>query len=329
MNDDVLTIRDVAEYPRAKRQTMSSESTSYELVDRNESLRWIVFCCMWVAAGCFHQLHRSDVVSSVPSALTVIAAIYFFLRPRSIDRFAYFCGCQAVLFLYHTPDTGNHEFFGFYADVVILLVYVALRLAGDQREASARFFALVAPVLRLGVLTLYFFAVLHKLNTSYLHPASCAGDMPVRFLLHNPLTAWLHLGRFLSIDSAGFRIFCVYASLSSEALIPILLATNRAPWGVLLGTLFHLFLGMIYFWDFTPMMLALYSLFLPPSFHAQVAQWTQRAAVKRLNWANRSVCDVCRMVSIAMGRTSVVARTEVPNLSGSSRYPRLLLLTRR
>ncbi len=262
---------------------------------------FLCFAVAWTIAALFHALKRADIVATPLSAAFTLSALVFLVNPRSVHRFALVALGHALLFLSHTPDAGNHEFFAFACEVMFLVVYAVL-LARDRRALSGcRWTGLVAPSLRWATLVLYLFAVLHKLNTDFLSPASCGAALPTEYLTDHVLTRHLHLDRVLPIASTGAAWFFIGSSLALEVAIPVLLVIRRtAFWGFFAGWAFHFFLGVFYFWHFTPMLYSLFLLFLPHGFHRWVVQQWLRARGRAL-WgvSSPTVGQATRLVLFA------------------------------
>ena len=129
-----------------------------------------------------------------------------------------------------------------------------------------------APIVRLELIILYFFAVLHKLNADFLDPQiSCA----VHF----------YAAQLQSLPFALAGAVPIYLTLAVETAIPLLLCwplTRNA--GILLGLLFHAAVGfnpISEFYNFSSMIFAL--LFLFASLRLD-AGWPTRYLFRPLWW---------------------------------------------
>ncbi|MCW5515561.1 hypothetical protein [Muriicola sp. Z0-33] len=214
------------------------------------------------------MIHRSDIVSGVLPALTVLSGGYVLLNPSKEIRLVLFSLLHACVYIFHAPNTGNHAFFAFFVDLTIIITFcVNYWSSGKDRIKSLVY---VQPILIAFTIILYFFAVFHKLNWSYMNPDSCGGTMLLKVFLNNDITS-VFFGKLSSETLTFLKHISIYASLVLEMLIPIFLLFRRFSWiGCLLGILMHGILGFIYFWHFTPMLFALYVLFLPNSFFDRI-----------------------------------------------------------
>jgi len=228
------------------------------------SKRYTVFTVMWVLAVFFHMIHRSDLVSGIFPVLTILAGCYALLNPAKEIRLVLFSLFHACVYLINAPNTGNHAFFAFYVDLTIIILF-CLNFRNAYSKGT-RNFDYLKPILISFTVILYFAAVFHKLNWNYLQPESCGGTMLLNLVLNYKIASPYFT--MLSTDTITiFRYINIYSSLILEMLIPILLLWRRFAWiGCLLGILLHGALGFVYFWHFTPMLYALYILFLPDSF---------------------------------------------------------------
>lgn len=116
----------------------------------------------------------------------------------------------------------------------------------------------IAPVLRLIVLLLYFFTVFHKLNWDYFNWEYSCGSA-----LYSEMVNYLN---FLP-QGEIINSVVLYAVLAIEVMIPILLIVPKtAKYGLLMGMIFHFILALhpnIMILSFTYEMYALYIVFMP------------------------------------------------------------------
>ena len=237
------------------------------------SKRFTVFTIMWVLAIFFHMIHRSDIVSGIFPALTILAGCYVLLNPSDEKRLLLFSFFHICVYIIHAPNTSNHAFFAFCIDLSILAVF-GLNLLNTKSNRDD-FFNNLIPVIKSFTIILYFFAVFHKLNWNYLDPSSCGGSILIDRFLNN--RAALTIFGVLSEETiVNLKFFNIYSSLILETLIPILLLWRRFAWiGCLLGVVLHGTLGFVYFWHFTPLLYALYILFLPDAFFDKIHEFYQ------------------------------------------------------
>ena len=196
-----------------------------------------------------------------------VACIAVLDKPSSSGRFLAMCGLNLAYLWVQSPITPNHVLFEGFVNVVILVT--ALRHGRRQPEASARaaVFSEAAPVLRLLLLTLYFFAFLHKLNWDFLMPATgCAGFMLEGLAEQIPIVP---TGIFL-------KTAAIWATFLIESGIPVLLLFPRTRLAALLiAWAFHFMLSFhprpgIY--AFSSMVFTQLTLFLPATFFAGLAR---------------------------------------------------------
>lgn len=229
---------------------------SRRLADR----AFAIFASLWAVAILFHQVaYPARHVGFFRYALT-LAALWVLLRPSSVPRFVALAAAQIVLVLYYLPNfITNHSLFSFFVNLTVLSTFGYLVVRGKslvvERGELLRTFA---PAVRIELLILYFYAVLHKLNADFLNPAtSCAMDH---------FTSLAGMYPFLP-TSSWVSPLAIYGTLVIEAAIPLLLLFRRTRVaGVLLGLGFHYMLALNpqhRFYNFSAMVLAVYFLFLP------------------------------------------------------------------
>ena len=251
------------------------------IMERN-SKGYTVFTIMWVLAVFFHMIHRSDIVSGIFPALTVFFGGYVLLNPAKEIRLVIFSLFHACVYIIHAPNTGNHAFLGFFVDLTIIILFCLNY--GSSYPKQINIFGYLKPILQSFAVILYFSAVFHKLNWNYLEPNSCGGTMLLNVVLNNEIAS-LFFAKFSTDTITIFRYISIYTSLILELLIPILLLCRRLSWiGCLLGIVLHGSLGLVYFWHFTPMLYALYVLFLPNSFFDKIYEVYQWSA-----WMQRNI----------------------------------------
>ncbi|MDD9970009.1 MAG: HTTM domain-containing protein [Myxococcales bacterium] len=205
--------------------------------------------------------------------LSVIMALALLWKPTSTRRFGLFVVIMIVEWLRQLPFVPNHFFFEGLVYVSLLLT-LARRAWLDRGSAIQRdrLFRDLAPLIRVELCVLYFFAVFHKLNTDFFNPdVSCAVQM------HQDVA-----GELLLIPSGRWTDFPVIAAtLLFEALIPVLLMLRgTVRFGVLAGLFFHWLLAVhphpgIY--SFTAMMFALYFPFLAADTQGELGAMWERA----------------------------------------------------
>lgn len=190
---------------------------------------------------------------TLSQTLCFIAALWLLLRPGSLARFLTFCGIHAVMIFTILPRTPNHWLLGFVVDLSFLLTFLRLKLAVRGNTVSRQdFYGVSAPLVRLALLALYFWAVFHKLNVDFFdRDISCGTSQIFRMKLLFP---------FLPVD-AWAREAVIYGTLALEGAIPVLLALRRTrTLGLLVAVVFHMVLGFLYT-GFSATLFAYFALF--------------------------------------------------------------------
>ena len=135
-----------------------------------------VFASLW-SAGVFLDLCTHAAWFHSPlHALLALACLAVLVRPASGAPFAVLNGLVLAVFARETPDTPNHHVL-FAVAGATLLVSLAASCAARRSPRIDReaWLAIAAPALRVELVVLYFFAVLHKLNWDYFDTkVSCA-----------------------------------------------------------------------------------------------------------------------------------------------------------
>lgn len=162
---------------------------------------------------------------------------------------------HCIAFLLRAPGPGNHDLVGFLIEFTFLMSTFSFWLKDREIQPQGLFLTLV-PVGKSLLLVLYFFAVFQKLNSSYFDwQVSCGSAFTKR--------------SFSLIGIPGeslpqfFLQWTPFVSVLIESVIPFLLCQSRTlKFGVFLGLAFHALLAMIGFWNFSSMILGLYSFFV-------------------------------------------------------------------
>ncbi|WP_125077726.1 hypothetical protein [Rufibacter latericius] len=196
--------------------------------------------------------------------LSTLTAIALLAKPSSIARLLVFALIQMYQAYSEMPDTSNHWVLAAFINLTIVQSYLYLVVKRRSFHIDkAEFLNTFSPLVNLELITLYFFAFFHKLNSGFFDPAaSCA----VRFLvLQNDYYNLLP-------TSKDVITLNIYLTILIEALIPILIVLGRTRrWGILLGLVFHCILAynpLNGFYDFSATVFALYFLLTDASFSA-------------------------------------------------------------
>ncbi len=228
---------------------------------RSEPVALTPFCFLWAMTQFLDLLCFPKWVFEPTGIALFVASVAVLAKPSSSGRFLAMCGLNLAYLWVQSPITPNHILFEGFVNVVIL--GVALRHSRLRPKALARstVFSEAAPVLRMLLLSLYFFAFLHKLNWDFLTPATgCAGFMLKGLAEQIPIVP---TGMFM-------KTAAIWATLLVEGGIPILLLFPRTRLAALpIAWAFHFMLSFhprpgIY--AFSSMVFAQLTLFLPATF---------------------------------------------------------------
>lgn len=219
---------------------------------------------------------------------------------------------SALVYLYvRSPITPNHQLFEGFVNLTIL--FVAFRHRRLPIEAArAATFSEAAPVLRALLLALYGFAFLHKLNWTFLEPAtSCAS-----FMLDG-------IADRLGMPHSGGVVpeMAVWATLAAEGGIPLLLLFPRTRrLALLLAWPFHFALTLhprpgIY--GFSAMLFTMLTLFLPRDFFATLAMhpWLRRLVGADVRRFVRRAALILGAAAVALGTLAALTIEITPGAS--------------
>jgi len=187
---------------------------------------------------------------------TCIVAVWAIIKPSSLVRFLALVILGLVGLILKMPLVANHGVFEVVVFITILTSFFYLRFSEKKEFTKTKFYESFAPVLRIELIVLYFWAAVHKFNTGFFDlNISCA---TVQYFNIKTLLPFLPVSDWI-------LNFSIYGTLVIEILIPLLLIFPRTrAHGLVLGILFHSFLGLKY-QGFTVLMFALFSLFIPLS----------------------------------------------------------------
>jgi hypothetical protein len=213
-----------------------------------------LFSVLWAAATLFHMASYSQWGHSRYLAL---AAGWVLLQPGAVPAMAVLAVLEIYKAIALSPFVPNHWIFTTFVNTALLLA-MGITFVRRRRIDRADLYEMLAPAVRVSVLLLYAFVVFHKLNADFFDPeVSCGTEFYAAQLARLPFLPQTEIARMGSI----------YAAIGFEAVIPLLLAfpVTRAA-GMLVGALFHVILAINpidRFYNFSSMMLALFSLFAP------------------------------------------------------------------
>ena len=225
-----------------------------------EGRQFKVFCVLWAIAALFHMAHSSVFDTQLNLALLTLAAFFAILKP-SLASFVVLITLQIFDAAFRMPFTTNHWIFTAFVNLTLfhVLIYRVIQ-SRDFNVNPGGYFSSFAPLIRLEVIILYFFAVFHKLNAGFFTPAtSCA-----TYLLQAQ-----NIDSIMPLTDQLYKVNA-YFTLAVELSIPALLCFPRTRnLGVLVGLFFHCILSYSTynaFYDFSSLMFATYFLFISPAF---------------------------------------------------------------
>lgn len=210
-------------------------------------------CALFEAAEnaiAFHWQARS-----VAQAATALAALAVLARPGSTARLLVLAAAFAVSLVVRLPVVPNHALFELGMCASLALAALLARRAGEGADLGA-IVRLAAPAIRLGLLVMYGWAVVHKVNRDFFDPAVSCGPAQLE-----PMRRYLW---WLVPDTAATRWFGIYGTLAVETAIPLLLCSRARHVGIALAVGFHWVLGARYA-RFSAMLIAPLVLFLDPA----------------------------------------------------------------
>jgi len=201
----------------------------------------------------FYHYYNFSIVIYI---ITCIVAVWAIVKPSSPVRFLALVILGLVGLILKMPLLTNHGVFEIVVFITILISFLYLRFREKNEFTKTKFYEFFAPVLRIELIVLYFWAAVHKFNTGFFDlNISCA---PAQYYhVKTVLT-------FLPVSDWTLN-FSIYGTLVIEILIPLLLIIPRTRvHGLILGILFHSILGLKYR-GFSALVFAMYSLFIPLS----------------------------------------------------------------
>jgi len=211
----------------------------------------------------FHKARLGERELTSPHMVVSVAAIWALLKPSSLGRFVTLLAVYLAVWALDLPRVVNHIMFTALI-ALALFAWLGLELARTRRwpDASA-VYAHLAPLLRWGVLTMYAFAALAKLNHGFFHPElSCAVTMYRRlhFLPFLPQGAWIS-------EPA------IWGTVAVELALPLLLALRRTRLaGVFVAIVFHALMAASGHVPFSAFAMPMLAVFVPEDVPARLVQ---------------------------------------------------------
>ena len=219
-------------------------------------IRWRAFTVLFAVAACFHVL--GNAVFADPSGVVLVAAgaAAVVLAPGHRLAFLLLTAGVVVTVWQEAPLLSNHwALAGFVA--------VGAAVAGPGERGLA--------TVRACYLGFYVFAAFAKLNHDFFDPAvTCAAEY-----LDATADA-VGLGGLDLTSRSWVRTAAAFATAAVELSVPLLLLRRRTRTvGVVVAVLFHAVVALPrghQFFDFSSMLLAGWSTFLPSAFHRRAAE---------------------------------------------------------
>ena len=262
------------------------------------------FAIVWALASLFHMAHSGIFDTRLNLAWLSIVALYVMFRP-TLSGFIALILLQLMDVIFRMPNVTNHWIFTAFVNITILqsLIYsIYKKKSFDVGEMEV--YDTFAPVVRVEVLILYFWAVFHKLNSGFFSPeVSCATE----------LLRAQHLDGVLSSFPMLLFLNAYFTIIIELGILLMLFFRKTRNAGVLIGLLFHLVLSYSTynaFFDFTSMIAAAYFLFTTPAFNQRVDQWRKNsvATVKSIynSYSTTKLIMICVVIAVIFGIISVL-----------------------
>lgn len=257
--------RDPRDAPRNTCDSLEAQTTSGTLLAMHpqpretafsSQLRW--FSLIWMMAFATHYIDLAPRHSHLMILAVVAAPMVVMHNP--VVPFLAFVVVSSILAVFDMPAPANHMVLALLANAALIGAALmtkpgrdALRGVSAPQESGSGWLEIARVPAALTMVTMYGFALFHKLNWSFLDPAvSCAGEVSALAVKMTGINVPIH-----GVTVVGLAV----ATLLVEALIPALLAIPR--WrhvGISAGVAFHALLGAAGFVDFSTFACALYVL---------------------------------------------------------------------
>jgi hypothetical protein len=246
------------------------------------------------AHGLLPRLERTSVLYGA----TTLAGLLVLARPTAVGSLLALAACFAAALMAAMPRIPNHGIFEITACLTILAGAVASVIRTRAQPTPRALYDAFAPPLRLSLVVLYLWAVVHKLNTDFFDfEVSCG----VFHLAEVRRYLW-----FLVPDTTAMQYFGVYGTILVETAIALLLLlrpTRYAAIALALG--FHWVIGSSYA-RFSAMLVAMLTLFVDADLIAGAAPWERlRAGPGRS--LHLAVVGALAVITVAVGLAHVGA----------------------
>jgi len=266
---------------RGDRQVLSYSSrplTSGRLpIESNFAIFGMLFAA-WVLID---QSFFPQWMNSYPSLFTAPLAAAVLLRPNNVKLFLSLMLASLWSFWWKSPFYVNNVFIGaFFASLILISAAIYTIRNRHLPRSLCDLEASCFPTIRVGVIAIFLFAVLHKTNSAFLDPSiSCA------VIHYNKMRK---LAPFLpSLQSDWSKHFVIWLTWCTEAGIPFLLTLGwmKLPSrklitvAIIVALGFHFVMSFNGYQNFSMMALAYYVPFLPIGFYRSISAFILR--VKR------------------------------------------------
>jgi len=200
-------------------------------------------------------------LNNLTKLVFVFLAIWAILKPSSLFRSIPFFAYTLLAIVMTLPAVPNHVFVQIIILTTILTCFIYSIIKERSNFTKTKFYELFAPILRLELIIIYFWAAFHKLNTGFLNYKISCATVQI-FNIKDMIPLFTTPDWFIHINP--------YLTLLIEGLIPILLIIPKTRiYGLVLGICFHFILGFQYP-GFTVFAYSLYSLFIPSSSYDKI-----------------------------------------------------------
>ena len=225
------------------------------------------FAFLLAVATVFHEAVLGD---WRPTHVTVtLAAVWVMLRPSSLTRFLVLVATQLIVFVDDLPEVANHWLVLSITNVTVLayLAWAAITRR-DWPISGGQLYRRLAPVLRLGVILVYLFAALAKMNHGFMDEVNgCAR------VLADDVFAWT----FTPPGMDQIAPVLAVATIVIELSIPVALIFRRTRLlAVFVGIGFHTMLAVAGHAPFSGFAFVFYWLFLPDDMPERLARVRDR-----------------------------------------------------
>lgn len=193
----------------------------------------------------------------MPIVVPVCLGAAMAFKPSSIRIALGFWITNTYFMLLGFPTINTNQTVQFFVGCTVLGAALGLKLRAPRESLTVeRWFERFAPALRLCVVVLYFWTIVHKLNADFFRPnVSCASH----------LTAGLLRRLHISVTQNDVALTGIAATVLAEAALPLGLLFKRTQGPTALFALvFHWILGITGFYGFSSTMMSLLPLFCFP-----------------------------------------------------------------